>query len=188
MRRLILASASPRRKELLIKQGFEFEIITADIDERKIEKRFSEPQEAVKQLAYEKARAVFEENTEAVVIGADTVVVFKGKTLGKPKDKEEAYEMLSSLSGNEHEVYTGVAVISKEETVIFADRTAVLFKKLSEKDINAYIATGSPFDKAGSYGIQDSDFVKEIQGGFDNVMGLPAKRLAPVLSKILTSN
>lgn len=186
MKKLILASASPRRKELLLKHGFEFEIITADIDEREIEEKYPDPVEAVQKLALAKAQAVFENNKEAVVVGADTVVVFNGKTLGKPKDTADAHNMLSSLSGNEHSVYTGVAIISKDKTIVFADKTAVLFRELSKEDIEAYIATGSPYDKAGSYGIQDSDFVKEITGSFDNVMGLPADRLEPILYEILT--
>ncbi len=186
MSKLILASASPRRKELLTKHGFEFEIITADIDERKIEEQYPDPVEAVKQLALAKAQAVFTNNPDTVVIGADTVVVYKGKTLGKPENKDHAYNMLRSLSGNEHAVYTGVAVLCKSGKTVFADKASVLFRELSDKDIESYIATGSPFDKAGSYGIQDSDFVKEINGSFDNVMGLPAQRLAPILRDILT--
>lgn len=187
MKELILASASPRRKELLLKHGFEFKIITADINERETEEKYSDPVEAVKQLALAKATAVFESNRDSVVIGADTVVVFGGRTLGKPEDKEDAFNMLSSLSSKEHEVYTGVAVLCENDITVFADRTSVIFRKLSKEEINAYIATGSPFDKAGSYGIQDSGFVKEIKGSFDNVMGLPAERLSPILCKILTS-
>ena len=186
MKKLILASASPRRKELLQKHGFEFKIITADIDERKIEEQYPDPAEAVQQLALAKAKAVFENNPGAVVLGADTVVVHGGATLGKPRNKAGAFKMLRELSGKEHAVYTGVAILYGENRTVFADKTTVLFRDLSGKDIEDYIATGSPFDKAGGYGIQDSDFVKAITGSFDNVMGLPADKLSPMLLDILT--
>lgn len=185
MKKLILASASPRRRELLLEQGFEFDIICAEIDERKIEEQYTAPEEAVKALALAKAQTVFKENPEAVVLGADTVVVFKGKTLGKPENKEDAYGMLKCLSGNTHEVITGVALVSDKATKVFADMTQVHFKKLSEEQILSYIAGGSPFDKAGSYGIQDSGFVLKIEGAYDNVVGLPAERMAPILKSML---
>ena len=118
---------------------------------------------------------------DPLVIGADTIVVLNGKVLGKPKDENQAREMLQSLSGKTHKVITGVTVKSKTNTITFAEESSVTFKKLDERQITEYIKSGSPFDKAGAYGIQDSGFVAEIKGSYKNVMGLPVERLTEIL-------
>lgn len=179
--RLVLASQSPRRCEIMKNAGYEFEIKPANIDEKKDENLT--PSELVCSLAEQKAKAVFDsldDSADAVVLGSDTIVCFMNKVLGKPKNKQDAYKMLSELSGNLHEVYTGVSLISKDKQISFYDCTKVEFLKLSEKQINDYIATGEPMDKAGSYGIQGkgSVLVKGIVGDFFSVMGLPISKTA----------
>ena len=183
MRDIILASASPRRKELLSSLGYTYKIICAHIDEEEIQNKFSTPEDIVRSLAFHKARAVFLNNQENLVIGADTVVVHQGKILGKPDSKEEAFEMLKSLSGKAHLVYTGVALLSKEKEEVFFCKTTVNFKELTDSEINTYIESGSPFDKAGSYGIQDSGFVQSIEGSYNNVVGLPTESLKEALER-----
>lgn len=119
--------------------------------------------------------------SDLLVIGADTIVVLNDKVLGKPKDEKQARETLLSLSGKTHKVITGVTIKTSAKTTTFAEETLVTFKKLDESEITEYIKTGSPFDKAGAYGIQDSDFVVGIQGSYKNVMGLPVERLSEIL-------
>lgn len=147
---LILASKSPRRKELLTLITDDFVIRTADVDETLPDG--IEPQNAVEELS--KIKALPFENGSDTVIGADTIVVVDGRILGKPHDTAQAYEMLSLLSGREHSVYTGVTVIKGCDITTFSVETKVKFHTLSDEDINGYIATGEPFDKAGAYGIQ----------------------------------
>lgn len=182
MKSLILASASPRRKELLTLLDLPFTIYSADIDETI--PFGTSPQEAVETLAYKKAQAVFKDNNQAIVIGCDTIVVHNDTILGKPLDRKEAFSMLSQLSDHTHAVYTGVCIMSEHTTVVFHEVTNVTFWKLTQQDINAYIDSGEPFDKAGSYGIQGKAalFVKGIQGDYFNVVGLPVSRLARELS------
>ena len=179
----ILASASPRRKELLELAGFQFEVIPSSIEE-KISKTLA-PYELVMELALEKANDVFCKHVQkdCVVIGADTIVVYRDEILGKPADKAEAYDMLSMLADRTHQVYTGVAlVISKKgrvHTNTFYESTDVTFCPISREDLHAYIETGDPLDKAGAYGIQGSFaiHVKCIHGDYNNVVGLPVSRL-----------
>lgn len=179
----ILASASPRRKELLELAGFQFEVIPSFIEE-KISKTLA-PCELVMELALEKANDVFCKHgqKDCVVIGADTIVVYRDEILGKPADKAEAYDMLSMLADRTHQVYTGVAlVISKKgrvHTNTFYESTDVTFCPISREDLHAYIETGDPLDKAGAYGIQGSFaiHVKCIHGDYNNVVGLPVSRL-----------
>ena len=190
MKRLILASKSPRRKELLALCGFDFNTVPADIDEEKItgsilrdinnENRFGE---LVMELSFQKAKHVFKENGDAIVIGSDTVVVCDGKVFGKPKSKDDAKKMLTDLSGAEHIVYTGVSIVSSELKDVFYDATVVKFHEYDEfmKDlIDEYIASGDPFDKAGSYGIQGAGslLIESIKGDFYSVMGLPVSRVS----------
>ena len=179
---VILASASPRRKELLGGIVKNFIVLPSNADENV---SCLNPLETAKQLSFIKAKSVFEQNQNCLVIGADTIVVHDDKILGKPKDKQNAYQMLSQLSGKTHSVITGVTVMTKEVTITFAEVSMVGFKKLCDKDIFDYIATGSPFDKAGGYGIQDSGFVCDISGSYDNVVGLPTEKLAQVLSQFM---
>lgn len=178
----ILASASPRRKELLEQAGFEFEVIPSTIQET-ITK--TDPSEIVMELAARKAKDVSGNygQKDCVVIGADTIVVYRGEILGKPADKAEAYDMLSMLADRTHQVYTGVSlVISREgkvHTRTFYESTDVTFCPISPKDLRAYIETGDPLDKAGAYGIQGAFaiHVKCICGDYNNVVGLPVCRL-----------
>ena len=182
MKRFILASASPRRKEILENAGFEFDIIVSDVDENITEDL--SPSETVEELAKRKALAVWEENKDAVVFGCDTVVAIDGKILGKPIDDEEAFAMISSLSGKVHTVSTGVCICSADKISVFSNNTEVEFYPLSDETIRSYIATGEGKDKAGSYGIQGlgSVLIKEIKGDYFSVMGLPVAESSRVLA------
>ena len=182
MKRFILASASPRRKEILENAGFDFEIIVSDVDENITEDL--SPSETVEELAKRKALAVWEENKNAVVFGCDTVVAIDGKILGKPIDDEEAFAMISSLSGKVHTVSTGVCICSADKISVFSNNTEVEFYPLSDETIRSYIATGEGKDKAGSYGIQGlgSVLIKEIKGDYFSVMGLPVAESSRVLA------
>jgi septum formation protein len=178
---IILASASERRAELLKKITSNFKIKASDFEESDIP--FSGScGDYVMALARGKAMDITSSvKKPAAIIGCDTVVYFNGKVLGKPQDSAQAFQMLSDLSGNTHEVYTGVAVINTETQEISTEyvRTEVKFSKLSEEEINNYIETGEPFDKAGAYGIQGaaSLFVEEVKGCYYNVVGLPVNKL-----------
>lgn len=173
MKRFIVASASPRRKELLEKVGFSFEIIPSDADES-TDKNLA-PDELVKELAKIKAERVFKDNTDAVVLGCDTVVEYCGTVLGKPSDREAAKAMLRMLSGKVHNVHTGVCITDKEKTVSFVNTVKVEFYELSEELIESYVASGESDDKAGAYGIQGLGcvLVKGINGDYFSVVGLP---------------
>lgn len=177
MSKIILASASPRRKELMELAGYDFEVICADIVEVVPEEAMT--QEVVMSLALQKAQAVAAEHKEAVVIGSDTVVALDGKILGKPHSEQEACEMLRSLSGRTHKVFTGVAIVCGGKVKNFFDETDVEFYSLGDDEIKKYVATGEPTDKAGAYGIQGkgSVLVKRINGDFFSVMGLPIAKL-----------
>lgn len=177
--RVILASASPRRKELLERIGVKFDIIPAT-GEEVITKKI--PEEVVMELAKQKAEEIAKVTEEdALIIGADTVVACDGKILGKPKDEEDAFQMLTMLSGREHEVYTGVAMIDNREKSIenFFERTKVKMYPITEKEIREYIAGGEPMDKAGAYAIQGTGakFIQKIEGDYHNVVGLPLGRI-----------
>ena len=171
----VLASASPRRKELLKEIVECFEILPAKGEENC---NCACPKKLVKALAKQKAEEVFSSlnSKEKIVLGADTVVALDGKILGKPTDKADAFAMLSALSGKKHEVYTGVCMLSPEgKELCRAACTKVRFLPLTDEAIEAYIATGSPMDKAGAYGIQDGGLVEGIEGSFSNVVGLPVE-------------
>ncbi len=181
---LILASASPRRSEILTRAGFQFIVRPTDADES-VPDGLS-PKQTAERLSLLKARAALISASDGdVIVAADTIVTIGGAVLGKPKDKEQAYAMLQTLSGKTHTVYTGVTVIDNGDTTTFSVATDVVFYDLSDKEIKDYIATGEPFDKAGAYGIQGygSLLVKEIRGDFYNVMGLPIAALSRVLRK-----
>ena len=180
---VILASNSPRRKELLAREGIDFKTIPSNYNE--IENFGLTPQKYVEYLAFNKAKSVFEVN-KGVVIGADTIVVFNGKILGKPKDKDDAIFMLKTLSSSTHEVITGYSIISKEKSITGNEITKVTFKSLTDKQIVDYVNTGSPLDKAGAYGIQDGDFlVEKIVGDYDNVVGLPVLKIKKLLTEFV---
>lgn len=185
--KLILASASPRRAEILRSAGFTFSVAHSSIDEAP---RRGEPALAlVKRLAMEKARAAAQNiREEAVIIAADTEVVMEGRIYGKPASEAEAQEMLASLSGKTHDVVTGLALMRmpRAELGVEHEETRVTFAQMSEQEIAAYIATREPFDKAGAYAIQGRGgvFVNRIEGCYFNVMGLPLARLYRMLREM----
>ncbi|MDE7404244.1 MAG: Maf family protein [Lachnospiraceae bacterium] len=194
MNKIVLASASPRRRELLEQIGMEFEVIPSDIEE-KVESRV--PCEMVMELSGMKAMDIFEKlplekRTSVVVAGADTVVAFKERIMGKPFDRKNAEEMLSLLQGKTHQVYTGVTLVwqkEKEEPpskLSFYEKTEVSMYPMSMQEIGRYVDTGEPMDKAGAYGIQGkcAAFIKEICGDYYNVVGLPIGRLYQEIKKI----
>ena len=171
---IILASESPRRRELIKKITKEFTVIPANIDESVLHIPACDlPGELSKLKAYD----VFAKYPNDKVLACDTVVIIDGQILGKPHSKEEASKMLHQLSGRKHVVISGYTIISKEKEVTRTVRTYVYFNKLSDELIDRYIASGSPMDKAGAYGIQDKEFdlVSHIEGSFDNVIGLPTE-------------
>ena len=184
--RLILASGSPRRRELLGKFGLPFEVIPA-VGEEESAGSLS-PGEYVKRLAAEKAREVYERvgDERAVLIAADTIVELGGEILGKPKDRLDACRMLSMLSGNEHRVWSGVCVRQGQKVLTDNECTAVHFRPLSGDEIAAYADTGEPLDKAGAYGYQGIAglFVDRISGDYFNVVGLPICRLGQMLAQL----
>jgi len=181
---LILASRSPRRRKLLAQLGLDFEVHPSDLDENASNHRL--PEQLVEQLALEKARAVAARFPEALTLGADTIVVLDGDVLNKPADEAEARAMLRRLSGRTHTVYTGVALVhpASQREVVDYEATQVTFAPLTDAEIDAYVATGSPLDKAGAYGIQDdygAVFIRRIEGDYYNVVGLPLHRLYRML-------
>jgi septum formation protein len=183
--RLILASESPRREALLRQVGLEFEIVPSGADEQIAEG--APPAESAERLALEKARRVASGRSAGLVIGADTVVVLEGAILGKPAGPREAAEMLRRLSGREHQVITGVAVVDAATGAERSDSVAtrVRFAPLGEETIARYVATGEPLDKAGAYAIQGFGalLIEGIQGCYPNVVGLPLRRLAELLAE-----
>lgn len=184
MRKVILASSSPRRRELLSLADIKFDICIKNIDET-IEEGI-DPATAAEMTAEKKAIAVAEINDEAIIIGADTIVVLDGRILGKPKDKDEAYDMLRSLSGREHTVITGVCLVLGKNIRTFHSETTVKFYDLTDDVIRHYITTGEPMDKAGAYGIQGKGciLVEKIDGDYFNVVGLPVAKLAREIKKM----
>ncbi len=184
-KKLILASGSPRRRELLAKMGYEFDVCPADVDENEE----GQAADVVALLARKKARAVASGRTEGIVIASDTLVSLDGAGLGKPRDAAEAKEMLLSLSGREHDVYTGVCLIDvgTDRTLERCVRTGVQFRDLAEEEIDEYIATGEPMDKAGAYAIQGGagGFVTWLDGSFENVMGFPVDEVDAMLKKLM---
>ena len=182
---LILASASPRRRELLNSLGLRFEVVTPAFDEDSLDT--TDPARLVRGLALGKAESIAGGRPESIVVGADTIVVLDGEILGKPKDPEHAAEMLSRLSARTHQVLTGIAVVAKDagRLDVEHEETDVTFGRLTSEQIRRYVATGEPLDKAGAYGIQavGATLVREISGCYFNVVGLPLFRLARILGK-----
>lgn len=175
---IILASKSPRRQELLSLLFNKFEVLSSDFEE--FIPQGMEPENIPSYLAVKKAVSVSKNHSRSLVIGCDTIVVCEGRIFGKPKDQEDARNMLSILSGRTHTVYTGVCFCFNGKTYSFTEETDVRFYPLTEENISRYIETGEPFDKAGAYGIQGfgSMFVKGIFGDYFNVVGLPVSRIA----------
>ncbi len=183
--RFVLASGSPRRKELLSQVGITFEVIVSDVEENVTS---TNPKSVVEELSCKKAKDVFAKVTgDVVVIGADTVVSSDNKILGKPADADEAFTMLRGIAGTSHSVFTGVTLCVRrndsEEIITFSEETKVFVDEMSDDDIMKYIATGTCFDKAGGYGIQGSfaAYVSGIFGDYNNVVGLPVGRICHIL-------
>ncbi len=185
MKKIILASASPRRRELLNVAGVEFEVLVSEADETVPEG--TAPKDAAMMTAEKKALAVAEKCTDCVVIGADTIVVIGDKILGKPGDEADAAAMLRLLSGKEHEVITGVCITDGVKTERFAQVSKVRFYELTEDEIAAYVATKEPMDKAGSYGIQGRGcvLVESIEGDYFNIVGLPVAATVRALRRFI---
>lgn len=187
--RVILASGSPRRKELLEQIGVEFEIRVSEKEEEILS---SNPKEVVKALSIMKAQDVAEGIAgPAIILGADTVVAHEGRILGKPKDKEDAVRMVSSLAGDMHYVYTGVCILIKEadggvKTISFAEETKVLVYGMTEQEILDYVDSGEPMDKAGAYAIQGrfAPYIKEISGDYYNIVGFPVAGIYQRLKEV----
>lgn len=182
---LILASQSPRRKELLTKYGYEFKVIPSSYEEE-IDLNKS-PYENSLYLAYMKALGIFEQNKEDVVLASDTIVTLDGVIFGKPKDKDDAYFMLKTFSGRTHEVVSSVCIMSKAQTYNFYVVSKVTFKELTEEEINWYLNTDEPYDKAGSYAIQGlaGRFVEKFEGSLNNIIGLPIEESKEYLDRLL---
>ncbi|MCE2394988.1 septum formation inhibitor Maf [Candidatus Poribacteria bacterium] len=183
---IILASKSPRRADLLKQIGLEFEVYPSEIEEPQIT---TSPAIAVQELARAKAKAVAAKFGAGIVLGADTVVVIDGQPIGKPENDAHAIEILTRLSGNRHEVITGVALIDieRKNEVVWSEKTAVYFRKLRQSEILAYVRSGESSDKAGAYGIQGQagTFVEGIEGCYFNVVGLPLASLTVQLWRLL---
>ncbi len=186
---LILASASPRRRELLTQAGFTFEVRAAHLNEDP--RPEEDPIAYVTRLAREKAQAVFDAagNAEAAVLGADTTVTLDNHMLGKPEDAADAARMLRLLSGRTHRVITGVAVVTTRRVEVAAEVTGVSFLTLSDEEIAAYVATGEPMDKAGAYGIQGraARWIPRVEGCYFNVVGLPLALVTTMLEVVQAS-
>jgi len=195
MRKIILASGSPRRRELLTQIGLEYTVIPSKKEEIL---RYTQPEDIVKDLSLQKAQDIAEKAEQGtIVIGSDTVVALDGEILGKPHTPDNAVAMLKRLEGRSHQVYTGVSVVIKgaaadgsDEIISFAEETDVHVYPMTEAEIQAYVATGDPLDKAGAYGIQGifAKHVQGISGCYYNVMGLPMAHLDKVLKGILQQN
>jgi len=180
--RIILASASPRRKDILTEMGLKFDIIPADIDESKINADL--PSDMVEKLSIAKANAIYEKNKDAVIIAADTIVFLDNKYYGKPHNEENAIKMIGELNDKWHTVYSGVTVIKDGQFHTFGCESKVKFKKLSLSEIEDYVKTCKPFDKAGAYGIQDNQIVDTYNGSYSNIVGLPKEELEQELKKL----
>ena len=178
--RIILASKSPRRKELLKELGVDFDIVPAVSDE--VVDRSLEKSEVARKIALHKAEEIFSRFPDCAVIGADTIVVYGDEILGKPKDDDDERRMLLTLSGKKHKVYTGFALLTPEKKTSGADVTDVYFNKLSDEVVDAYVKSGLGLDKAGGYGIQDGfNLVERIEGSYSNVVGFPQEAFEKLL-------
>lgn len=185
MQQIILASASPRRKKLLEQMGLRFKVVVSDYEE--IEDEKIDPHLLAKRLSLGKAKAVAKKHKNAIIIAADTFVSFRGKIMSKPVTKKVAKDMLRLLSGKSHTILTGFTILDSKtgKVVTKSVESKAYMKKLTEKEIAAYVATGEPLDKAGAYGIQERGalFVEKIEGDYFNIVGLPIFSLAQELKK-----
>lgn len=185
MSRIILASKSPRRKQLMDTLNIPYEIIVADIEETIDHKK--ELKGEIEKLSFLKALKVYKDNPNAIVVGADTIVVVDNKVLGKPHNEEEASQMLHKLQGNKHTVITGCSIISSKMSETFSNVSDVYFNPMSDDEIKEYIKTNEPMDKAGAYAIQGlgSKFIHSINGDYYSIMGLPISEVYQRLKKYL---
>lgn len=181
---IILASASPRRKEILTQAGIEFEVIPSNFDEDSLE--FTNIDNYSKALSYHKAIDVHKNHPNDTIIASDTIVVVNNEILGKPKDENDAYRMLSLLSGKKHSVITSVCIIHQNKIDTFLSKSYVTFYKMSDKDIKEYIATKEPIDKAGAYAIQGkaAKYIRSINGDYYTIVGLPIGKVIRSLKKL----
>ena len=187
--RLILASRSPRRASLLRQAGFRFKTLSCTVNENDVVDLG--PEDHVRILSRRKAEAAQHDVKAGIVIGADTIVYYSGKILGKPENTDDAFRMLSNLSGHTHQVYTGITLLQRGGQIITdVVMTDVVFRTLSEREIRAYVNTGNPMDKAGAYGIQEQAgvFVSEIRGCYFNVVGFPLSRFFEMLHTLWDSD
>lgn len=186
MKKIILASASPRRKEILKNAGLKFKVVESNLREYVDPKL--KPHELVQKLSLEKAKAVYKTHKDSIVIGVDTIVVCREKVLGKPKDEKDARAMLKFLSNKAHFVITGFAIISDylKRPILKSEETKVFFRKINQLEIDSYAKTKEPFDKAGGYAIQGkaSKFIEKIDGDLQNAVGLPIKSLIKELKNL----
>ena len=180
MEEVLLCSASPRRRELLHKLVRSFSVTKSDAEERS---RYRRPHLRAMDLARLKGRSVSGEGYD-LIVASDTIVYAKGRYFGKPKDRADAKEMLSALSGVTHSVYTGVYLRYRGEEFLFYDKADVTFRSLTDREIEKYLEEFRPFDKAGSYGVQDGVVVAKYRGSFDTIMGLPTEKLGELLEKM----
>ncbi len=185
MKRIILASQSPRRRKLLEQIGLKFEVVPSNIDED--EKSINNPRRLVKNLAMEKAKIVSQKVKDGIVIAADSVVVFNGEIIGKPKDDKDAFAILKKLSGNFHDVFTGLVVMDANNGKTLSDvvKSKVKFREIPDEEIMDYVKTGEPLDKAGGYGAQEraAVFLESVDGCFFNIVGLPIAKLVEMLKE-----
>lgn len=183
MPRLVLASASPRRRQLLAEHGYAFTVAPADVEE--IAPPHLTPREVVLWNARSKAHAIARERPEEIVLGVDTLVAFKGRIFGKPRDLDEAFAMVSELNGRSHEVFSGVCIarLATGEERTFTEATRVHFRHLSDVQLRAYLTRIGPLDKAGAYAAQDDrgELIERVEGSFTNVIGLPMEALAEAM-------
>lgn len=183
MQKIILASKSPRRRKLLEQIGIKFVVEESNVDEEN--SYHLSPRDMVKHLSIEKAKAVARKNKQAIVIGADTTVILENEVIGKPRSEKEAKEILKKLSNKTHLVITGITIINFKKILTRLAETKVHFRKLTDKEINAYVKTGEPMDKAGGYGVQEKAgiFIDNIQGDYFNVVGLPISAVSEMLKE-----
>lgn len=181
---IILASASPRRHEILSQAGVEFKVIPSNFDESSLE--FTNIYDYSKALSYHKAKDVFKDHPKDTIIASDTIVVIDDKILGKPKDKEDAFRMLYSLQGRKHVVITSVCIMHQDKIDTFLSKSYVTFYKMSKKEINEYIDTNEPMDKAGAYAIQGkaAKYIRSISGDYYTIVGLPIGKVIKSLKKL----
>lgn len=184
MKQIILASESPRRKEILKKTGLKFKVVKSNFKEY-ADLRLN-PHELTKKLSFEKAKTVHKKHKNSIVIAADTIVAYSGKILGKPKGKKDAKKMLKFLSGNVHSIITGFTIIDGSNIIMKSEETKVYMRKVNDEEINAYIRTNEPLGKAGAYAIQGiaKKFIEKIDGDLFNAIGLPLNSLVRELKKL----